>query len=234
MFNTSQFALPLLTEGQAQKHITVNEGLARLDAMAQLRLQSISLKTPPQDVSDGQCYGVPSGAMGDWVDHVGALAIYANGGWDFITPKTGWRAWVVDVSDDYRFMGSSWVLANLKTGMQVLKFSHQMTAGATNETAQKIPANVWVLSITHRVQKAIQTSDNTGWQLGHADNTLYWGSHKDAAQGAAGIGYNSAGMAYFWKETPLLLSLSSGTFTSGKVDFQVYYFALSYPALEDG
>ena len=41
MQTTPQFNLPLIQSGQAQKHITMNEALTRLDALAQLRLISM-------------------------------------------------------------------------------------------------------------------------------------------------------------------------------------------------
>ena len=47
MAETSQFSLPLLSSAQAQKHITVNEALAIVDAVAQLRFLSATIATPP-------------------------------------------------------------------------------------------------------------------------------------------------------------------------------------------
>ena len=44
---TSNLSLPFIMPAQAQKHVTVNEALVRLDGLAQLRLQSISVTTPP-------------------------------------------------------------------------------------------------------------------------------------------------------------------------------------------
>ncbi len=46
MSETYQFKLALLEAAQAQKHVTVNEAFARLDALAQLRVQSRSADVP--------------------------------------------------------------------------------------------------------------------------------------------------------------------------------------------
>ena len=46
MADTTNLTLPLLAASQAQKHVTVNEALSRLDGMVQLRLLSISTATP--------------------------------------------------------------------------------------------------------------------------------------------------------------------------------------------
>ena len=94
MNETSRLSLPLVQASQAQKHVTVNEALARLDGLTQLALVSRSVTTPPEPVMDGECYWVPSGASGAWADQSGLIAIGTNGGWVCVAPATGWRAWV--------------------------------------------------------------------------------------------------------------------------------------------
>ena len=71
MTETSHLGLPLLAPAQAQKHVTVNEALTRLDAMVQLRVISTSLATPPSSAIEGDCYGVPVGAVNDWAGRDG-------------------------------------------------------------------------------------------------------------------------------------------------------------------
>ena len=83
MSETGILQLPLVQAAQAQKHITVNEGLRRLDGMVQLRLQSLSISTPPLTAQEGECWFVPSGAVNDWAGHEGEIATFANGGWVF-------------------------------------------------------------------------------------------------------------------------------------------------------
>ena len=82
MARTAQLDLPLVMPAQAQKHVTVNEALARLDAAAQLRVISSLLSTPPASACDGQSYLVPAGATGEWAGHrAGRIAVWSNGGW---------------------------------------------------------------------------------------------------------------------------------------------------------
>ena len=59
---TMRLGMPLLLPAQAQKHVTVNEALMRLDGQVNLVLQSVSTTTPPETVIDGACWAVPSGA----------------------------------------------------------------------------------------------------------------------------------------------------------------------------
>ena len=95
MVDTKNLSLPLIAASQAQKHVTVNEALARLDGMTQLRLLSRSVTTPPAAL-DGECDGVPVGATNAWVGRDGEVAVFSNGGWVYAAPQSGWRAYVVD------------------------------------------------------------------------------------------------------------------------------------------
>ena len=63
---TMRLQLPLLQPAQAQKHVTVNEALMRLDGLTNAVLESASVAVPPEAVIDGQSWGVPSGASGAW------------------------------------------------------------------------------------------------------------------------------------------------------------------------
>ena len=44
---TPRLSLPLLLESQAQKHVTHNEALRRLDVLAQLAVLAFDAATPP-------------------------------------------------------------------------------------------------------------------------------------------------------------------------------------------
>lgn len=98
MSDTSRLALPYLAAGQAQKHVTVNESLARLDALVQLSARSASTAAQPGSPADGDIYLLPSGktgaAWGAMAD--GALAYYHDGAWEELTPKQGWRCYIED------------------------------------------------------------------------------------------------------------------------------------------
>jgi len=89
---TSNLGLPFLMAAQAQKHITHNEALELLDAIVQLTVEGFDATTPPATPAEGQVWAVGSAPTGDWATAAGQLAIWANGGWLFVTPKAGWRA----------------------------------------------------------------------------------------------------------------------------------------------
>lgn len=101
-------ALPFLLPAQAQKHVTVNEALMRLDALVQLAVVRRDLAVPPPAPEDGARYIVATGASGDWAGQSGNIALFAGGGWQFLTPRAGWRAHVVAEGVDLLHDGAGW------------------------------------------------------------------------------------------------------------------------------
>jgi len=64
MSATTRLELPFLAAGQAQKHVTVNESLIRLDALVQLAVVSVTASAQPGAPTDGQVYILPAGKTG--------------------------------------------------------------------------------------------------------------------------------------------------------------------------
>ena len=94
MSNSPRIGLPYLDAAQAQKHVTMNEALARLDVVAAARVETMALVSLPAAPGEGEAHLVPAVATGDWTGQDGNVAVFLNGGWDFITPWAGWRLWV--------------------------------------------------------------------------------------------------------------------------------------------
>jgi len=108
--HTAKLQLPFLAAGQAQKHVTVNETLTRLDALVQLCVVSATTGAEPGSPNDGEVYILPSGKTGDaWGAMTnGALAYYRDGAWEEIAPREGWIAFVRDADAAMVFAGSVW------------------------------------------------------------------------------------------------------------------------------
>jgi hypothetical protein len=111
MSTTTNLSLPYLASGQAQKHVTVNESLQRLDALVQLSAESATTTAQPASPADGAVYVLPTGKTGAaWgAMAVGALAYHVDGAWQQITPHEGWRAFVRDTDALMVFTGAAWV-----------------------------------------------------------------------------------------------------------------------------
>ena len=112
MSDTSpRLALPFIQPAQAQKHVTHNEALERLDLVTQLTVEAFDATQPPSLPQDGQIWAWGQGSGGAWTGHDGALAAWIGGGWQFITPAPGWRA--AAGSDLRLWTGSTWVAPGL-------------------------------------------------------------------------------------------------------------------------
>ena len=95
---TPNLALTPLESAQSQKHVTVNEALARLDAAIQLAVQSRTLTAPPPDPPDGTRHLIAAPATGAWAGSEGQIAAWdeAAQGWHFLAPRPGWRLWIAE------------------------------------------------------------------------------------------------------------------------------------------
>lgn len=110
MSQSTRLALPFLAAGQAQKHVTVNESLLKLDALAQLSAISATLAAEPASPSDGDIYLLPAGKTGAaWGAMAnGALAYYRDGIWVELTPRPGWSCIAEDTQKHYVRAASDW------------------------------------------------------------------------------------------------------------------------------
>ncbi|MCV9961538.1 DUF2793 domain-containing protein [Pararhizobium sp. BT-229] len=104
---TANLELPYILPSQAQKHVTHNEALQRLDALTQLTITA-SLSTPPSDPQEGTCYLVAASPTGAWTGKEGKLAFRQDGDWIFIAAKNGWRGWFLAEDMMKIHDGSAW------------------------------------------------------------------------------------------------------------------------------
>lgn len=231
---TANMDLPLLMPAQAQKHVTVNDALLRLDGQVDLVLQSVNRATPPTVVVDGLCWAVPQGATNAWEGQAGKVAIGANGGWIFVQPRFGRRAVVADRGVPAIHNGSAWVVGAVSLGVHgagmiagQLSEDVSLTAGSVVNTAMVIPAGAMVIGATARVLTTI-TGTLTSWTLGNADSLNRFGQGLGKDQGSWGRGILSSPMT-FWTPVPLRLSATGGQFAGGQVRVVLHWWELRVP-----
>jgi len=236
MSETSQLRLPLLQPAQAQKHVTVNEALVRLDGLTHLTLGSVTLTTPPPGAEDGQAYGVPAGGVNDWGGRTGEIAIFSNGGWVFVTPQAGWRAHIVDVGKSAMFDGNGWVSAALGVSpngaasiFDVVEFDHVIEAGAISATAVEIPQYAMVFAVTGRVKTEI-VGAVTSFDLGVSGSTNRYGGGLGLAQGSWLVGITGQPVTYY-ADTALQLTANGGDFAAGAVRLALHYYLPTVPSV---
>ena len=81
-----------------------------VDGLVQARVLDKDLTAPPGSPADGDQYVVGAGATGAWSGHSGKVARYSTvaAAWEFYTPKSGWRVYVVDEGVSYQYAGAAW------------------------------------------------------------------------------------------------------------------------------
>jgi uncharacterized protein DUF2793 len=235
MVETTQFKLPLVDASQAQKHVTVNEALARLDTAAQLRLVSTNVTAPPVTASDGVAYYVPTGAVNAWDGRIGEVAIFANGGWVFMTPKVGWRAWIEDIGLSGTFDGIGWrenvsamTIGGASTNIKVVEFDHVITAGANNSTSVVIEDSMLVHGVTGRVLSDITGVGLNDWKVGIEGTPSKFASGIGLLAGTWFRGLTSKPQVY-WGGEPIKLSATGGDFATGSVRLVIHGITLDPP-----
>jgi hypothetical protein len=110
---TARHELPLLAVGQAQKEVTHNEALIRLDALLYPVVEA-SLSAPPANMTasnDGQCWLINPAATGAWQAKDHHLARWSGGSWRFIKPIEGMATWNINLGRKLVYTQNQWVAA---------------------------------------------------------------------------------------------------------------------------
>jgi len=132
-----RLALPYIQPSQAQKHVTHNEGMQILDALVQLAVASRTVTAPPANPGPTLCHIVPAGATGAWAGQTGRIAAQSEGGgWVFLMPAPGWRAWVADEGVLVVRQGSGWVdLVETRLAAGIARLGVNTTAAGADRLA---------------------------------------------------------------------------------------------------
>ena len=235
MSRTQNLGLPLIAPSQAQKHVTVNEALVRIDAVSQLAVEASDGVAPPGEALEGRAYLVSGDPIGDWSGQGGKVAVKSNGGWVFIEPQAGWSAWDKGRSQLLQYDGSEWIgdavaisPGGAATRHQVLEIDHAIGLGATSVATGAIPANSLVLGVTGRVLEAIEGPGVYTWRLGVAGSENRYGSGLGSAAGSFVHGLTSSPLAYY-SDTDLVFSAEQGSFSGGTVRLSLHVVVLGLP-----
>ncbi len=160
---TQNLGLRLLSTGQAQKEVTINEALASIDALLNRGAADKDLATPPAEPDAGLLYIVGAAATGDWAGHEGDIAYYDQI-WRFVAPNEGMVLWVNDEDVLYAYDGSNWVVAG--SGDSVTQLGINATADSGNKLTVKSDAVLFDHNGDHsRVKVNKATSSDTASHL---------------------------------------------------------------------
>ncbi|MDZ4380476.1 MAG: DUF2793 domain-containing protein [Parvibaculum sp.] len=236
MSDTFHLGLPFLEAAQAQKHVTVNEALRRLDALLHLSVASRTLASPPANPEDGVRYIVAAGAEDGWAGHEGEVAALIDGGWIFFAPKAGWRAH--DEADNALLLhdGEGWSplpdsagvagASGASTRLTLVEGEHEVGTGASSDTSFVIPDRAIVFGVTGVVTEAITGA--ASWRLGVADDPARYGNTIGVSPGSTVVGPSGTPLAYYGA-TALRVTAEGSDFTGGKVRLAIHCIELTGP-----
>ena len=108
MADTPNLGLTYIEAAQAQKHVTHNEALKRLDAVVQLAVLDRTASAPPAVAAEGERHIVGAGASGAWAGKSGAIAAFQDGAWIFYAPREGWLVWVAAENQALVWHAAAW------------------------------------------------------------------------------------------------------------------------------
>ena len=132
MVTTSHMNLTLIEQGQAQKEVTVNEALQKIDAILNAGVISIGDVTPPLSPTDGDVYIIGNSATGDWAGFDNEIAYFENV-WKFISPNEGISLWVNDEDKIYSWDGTGWVNSGGRIIDNITGLGVNTSSDATNK-----------------------------------------------------------------------------------------------------
>lgn len=222
--HSARLGLPYLAAAQAQKHVTHNEGLRRLDAYVHLTLESTRALMPPPLPHEGDCWFVPAGAGGDFRGHEGEIASWESGAFEFLPTPTGCQAFIRDEGRMALFDGAGWVSPLAATAHHAAIEAHVVEEdvvlfGPYTETRNAIPDRAIVLAVSTRTLSVVTGA--ASYDCGIAAERAKFGGALGRARGSANEGV--VGPTAYYAPTHVRLSANGGAFTGGRVRVAIHY-----------
>ena len=238
---TPRLGLPYVVAAQAQKHIPINESLARLDGLVQLAVESRSVSAQPASPVAGGVWILPASATGAaWAGQPsGGLMRFEAGGWEPLAPAEGILAWVKDENQMVAFDGATWTPLSAtfrattvaqtpglaSTRLEILE-QEVTLSGASTVTGIAIPNRAIVLAVSTRTTVAVTGA--ASYNCGVSGDASKFGGSLGVAKNSSNIGV--VGPTAYYADTPVLISAVGGSFITGKVRVAIHVLRFDAPA----
>jgi len=230
MSNSPLLSLPFMTQAQAQKHVTHNDALYKLDALVHLSVLSSGDTTPPGSPTAGDRYILGASPTGDWsTASQHDVAAYLNGAWEFFTPVTGWRVWVQDTKDWKYHDGSTWSVLDVVSGefgssTKIRITEEELTglSGATATSTISITAGLIILGVSVRVTTSITGA--TTFDVGDGTTVDRFAAAVAISSGTTDRGAVSPALQA--SSVNVVLTANGSNFTAGAVRIAIHYIQL--------
>lgn len=238
---TPRLGLPYVVAAQAQKHIPINESLARLDGLVQLAVESRSVSAQPASPVAGGVWILPAGSTGAaWTGQAaGTLMRFEAGAWEALVPAEGVLAWVKDENQVVAFDGAAWTplsatfrsltaaasLGLANTRLEILE-QEVTLSGAATATSIVIPNRGIVLAVSTRTTVAVTGA--ASYNCGVSGEASKFGGSLGVAKNSSNVGV--VGPTAYYADTPVVLTAVGGNFVAGKVRVAIHLLRFDAPA----
>jgi hypothetical protein len=178
MATTSKLGLPLLTERQVLKYLTINQAFDYLDNLLWITAINQTTNTPPGAPSENDTYIVGPSPTGDWAGKAEQITWWYNGSWRFVVPIAGMLAYDLAQTKTFRYEGSDWEhftgLIRRSFGLPMTNFVNH--SGASSLTASFTPFKSLAWEFTNGADESISGSFNFPKHLDYQNINcrLYW------------------------------------------------------------
>jgi len=170
MSSTSpNLALPYIQGGQAQKHITHNEALQKLDSIVQLSVVA-QASAPPVSPQMSARYIVATDATEEFAGQENSVAIW-DGAWSFLTPQPGWLAFDQTVAAHVVFDGTGWAATAQGEGGSASDTLPKLGINASSDDYNRLTVSANA-SLFHHAGSSHQVKINKA-QSGDASTLLF-------------------------------------------------------------
>lgn len=220
---TPNLQLPYILSAQAQKHVTHNDALRRLDALVHISVESRTRTVPPSTPEPGARYIVAAGALGDWLNQDNNLAAFQDDAWMFYAPSDGWLAWLQDEGTLSVFRSGFWqgLDENATQGAHTRLRTQEETLDLSGSS---VPATILigdrsiVLGVSVVVDQAIAGASS--FDVGIAGEPDKFGGDLSIASGATNIGV--IGPTAFYADTSIIVTANGGAFSAGSLKLALH------------
>lgn len=105
---TSNLQIKLLYSHQAQKELSINEALIKIDSILNAGAISMNVNVPPTPPKTGDLYIIGNLPQDIWKDYPQHITYYYVNQWYFIAPKIGSMIWVNNQKNIFYYDEGQW------------------------------------------------------------------------------------------------------------------------------
>ncbi len=112
MEQTARWGMYFIAQNQAQKEVTVNHTIAKIDCLLGGSVLSRKARQMPVAPRDGMLYIAPTGSLSDWEQILPEITnhdlLLYQGAWQIIKPQVGMLLWLTDENALIVFTNGLW------------------------------------------------------------------------------------------------------------------------------